>query len=55
MPPAAWSPARWRSRRPGWSSLSLEACLLEVDGEITDSAAEAAHGHPAQAGVAKTS
>jgi 2-oxo-3-hexenedioate decarboxylase len=30
--------------------LTLEACLLEVNGEITDSATgAAAHGHPAQA------
>ena len=35
---------------PSGLDLSLEACLLEVDGEITDSATgAAAHGHPAQA------
>jgi 2-oxo-3-hexenedioate decarboxylase len=36
---------------PSGLDLSLEACLLEVDGEITDSAtgAAAVHGHPAQA------
>jgi 2-oxo-3-hexenedioate decarboxylase len=35
---------------PSGLDLSLEACLLEVDGEITDSATGAeAHGHPAEA------
>ena len=35
---------------PSGLDLSLEACLLEVDGEVTDSATgAAAHGHPAQA------
>jgi 2-oxo-3-hexenedioate decarboxylase len=35
---------------PAGLDLTLEACLLEVNGEITDSATgAAAHGHPAQA------
>jgi 2-oxo-3-hexenedioate decarboxylase len=35
---------------PDGLDLTLEACLLEVNGEITDSATgAAAHGHPAQA------
>lgn len=38
------------SRRPEDLDLALEACLLEVDGEIVDSATGAAvHGHPAEA------
>ena len=38
------------SRRPEDLDLALEACLLEVDGEVVDSAAGAAvHGHPAEA------
>jgi len=35
---------------PDWLDLSLEACLLEVDGRIVDSATGAAvQGHPAEA------
>jgi 2-oxo-3-hexenedioate decarboxylase len=35
---------------PGALDLSLEACLLEVNGQVVDSATGAAvHGHPAQA------
>ncbi|MEV8194378.1 fumarylacetoacetate hydrolase family protein [Rhodococcus sp. D-6] len=38
------------SVRPDSLDLGLEACLLEVDGEIVDSATGAAvHGHPAEA------
>jgi 2-oxo-3-hexenedioate decarboxylase len=38
------------SRRPVDLDLGLEACLLEVDGEVVDSAAGAAvYGHPAEA------
>lgn len=38
------------SRRPEDLDLALEACLLEVDGDIADSATGAAvHGHPAEA------
>lgn len=38
------------SRRPEGLDLALEACLLEVDGEVVDSATGAAvHGHPAEA------
>jgi 2-oxo-3-hexenedioate decarboxylase len=38
------------SRRPEDLDLSLEACLLEVDGRVFDSATgAAAHGHPAEA------
>ncbi|MBJ8344584.1 2-keto-4-pentenoate hydratase [Antrihabitans sp. YC2-6] len=38
------------ARRPEDLDLGLEACLLEVDGEIVDSATGAAvHGHPAEA------
>jgi 2-oxo-3-hexenedioate decarboxylase len=37
-------------RRPEGLDLSLEACLLEVDGEVFDSATGAeAYGHPAEA------
>lgn len=38
------------ARRPVDLDLGLEACLLEVDGEVVDSAAGAAvYGHPAEA------
>lgn len=38
------------ARRPEDLDLALEACLLEVDGEVVDSATGAAvHGHPAEA------
>ena len=38
------------SRRPEDLDLALEGCLLEVDGEVVDSATGAAvHGHPAEA------
>lgn len=38
------------ARRPADLDLALEACLLEVDGEVVDSATGAAvHGHPAEA------
>jgi 2-oxo-3-hexenedioate decarboxylase len=38
------------SRRPEDLDLGLEACLLEVDGEVVDSATGAAvYGHPAEA------
>lgn len=37
-------------RAPEDLDLALEACLLEIDGEVVDSATGAAvHGHPAEA------
>lgn len=39
-----------RARRPDELDLALEGCLLEIDGEVVDSAAGAAvQGHPAEA------